>query len=104
MRRILFLLIAVLCFCVPGLAQMQTPVTFSVTNEETPDGKLLVRFSGQVNAGWHVYGTDIPEGGPTPATLTVEKIKGLKADGALRATGKVKRAEDAMFGMTVSYM
>ena len=104
MRRILFLLIAVLCFCVPSLAQMQTPVTFSVTNEETPDGKLLVRFSGQVNAGWHVYGTDIPEGGPTPATLTVEKIKGLKADGALRATGKVKRAEDAMFGMTVSYM
>ena len=104
MRRILFLLIAVLCFCVPGLAQMQTPVTFSVTNEETPDGKLLVRFSGQVNAGWHVYGTDIPEGGPTPATLTVEKIKGLKADGALRATGKVKRAEDAMFGVTVSYM
>ena len=104
MRRILFLLIDVLCFCVPGLAQMQTPVTFSVTNEETPDGKLLVRFSGQVNAGWHVYGTDIPEGGPTPATLTVEKIKGLKADGALRATGKVKRAEDAMFGMTVSYM
>lgn len=104
MRRFLFLLIAVLCFCVPGLAQMQTPVTFSVTNEETPDGKLLVRFSGQVNAGWHVYGTDIPEGGPTPATLTVEKIKGLKADGALRATGKVKRAEDAMFGMTVSYM
>lgn len=104
MRRILFLLIAVLCICVPGLAQMQTPVTFSVTNEETPDGKLLVRFSGQVNAGWHVYGTDIPEGGPTPATLTVEKIKGLKADGALRATGKVKRAEDAMFGMTVSYM
>lgn len=104
MRRILFLLIAVLCFCVPGLAQMQTPVTFSVTNEETPDGKLLVRFSGQVNAGWHVYSTDIPEGGPTPATLTVEKIKGLKADGALRATGKVKRAEDAMFGMTVSYM
>lgn len=104
MRRFLFLLIAVLCVCVPGLAQMQTPVTFSVTNEETPDGKLLVRFSGQVNAGWHVYGTDIPEGGPTPATLTVEKIKGLKADGALRATGKVKRAEDAMFGMTVSYM
>lgn len=104
MRRILFLLIAVLCVCVPGLAQMQTPVTFSVTNEETPDDKLLVRFSGQVNAGWHVYGTDIPEGGPTPATLTVEKIKGLKADGALRATGKVKRAEDAMFGMTVSYM
>ena len=104
MRRFLFLLIAVLCFCVPGLAQMQTPVTFSVTNEETPDSKLLVRFSGQVNAGWHVYGTDIPEGGPTPATLTVEKIKGLKADGALRATGKVKRAEDAMFGMTVSYM
>lgn len=104
MRRFLFLLIAVLCVCVPGLAQMQTPVTFSVTNEETPDGKLLVRFGGQVNAGWHVYGTDIPEGGPTPATLTVEKIKGLKADGALRATGKVKRAEDAMFGMTVSYM
>lgn len=104
MRRFLFLLLAMLGICLQCMAQMHDPVKFTVTDEKTSDGRVLVRFSGQVEAGWHVYGTDIPEGGPTAATLHIDEAQGLKAEGTLRATGKVHRAEDPMFGMTVSYM
>ena len=104
MRRVLFLLIAFLVAYVPGLAQFQNPVKFTVAEEKTSDGQLQIHFTGKADAGWHVYGTDIPEGGPTAATLTIEKMQGLKPEGKLRATGKVHHAEDAMFGMTVSYM
>ncbi len=104
MRRFLFLLLAMLGICLQCMAQMHDPVKFTVTDEKTSDGRVLVRFSGQVEAGWHVYGTDIPEGGPTAATLHIDEAQGLKAEGTLRATGKVHRAEDPMFGMAVSYM
>ena len=103
-RGLLLLLLAALSACLPCQAQMQEPVKFAVTGVKTPDGKFLVRFTGQAEPGWHVYGTDIPEGGPTAATLHIDEAQGLKAEGALRATGKVHRAEDPMFGMTVSYM
>lgn len=104
MKRLLFLLLALVGHCMLCLAQFKSPVTFRVVDEKTSDGKLLVRFVGQVDAGWHVYGTDIPEGGPTAASLTVESMQGLQADGKLRTIGKVHRAEDPMFGMEVSYM
>ncbi|HBE54872.1 MAG TPA: thiol:disulfide interchange protein [Prevotellaceae bacterium] len=103
-RGLLLLLLAALSACLPCQAQMQEPVKFAVTGVKTPGGKFLVRFTGQAEPGWHVYGTDIPEGGPTAATLHIDEAQGLKAEGALRATGKVHRAEDPMFGMTVSYM
>ncbi len=104
MRRASLLLLAVLGVCLSSLAQMHAPVKFTVSGDQVSGGKFLVRFTGQVEPGWHVYGTDIPDGGPTAATLHVEKMEGLKPEGALRATGKVHRAQDPMFDMEVSYM
>ena len=28
-------------------------------------------FNATIDAGWHLYSTDIPDGGPTPATITL---------------------------------
>ena len=87
-----------------AFAQFQEPVKFSVKQNKVSDTELEIVFTGKVDAGWHVYSTDIPDGGPTKAELTLEKEKGVKAKGALRATGKVHRAMDDLFGMELSYM
>ena len=93
-----------ICAFAVALAQFQNPVTFSATQKKVSDDVLEVTFQGSVDAGWHVYGTDIADGGPTRAELTLETQKGVKPDGKLRATGKVQKAMDEMFGMEVSYM
>ncbi len=85
-------------------AQFQEPVKFAVRQQKLSETELEIVFTGKVDAGWHVYGVDIPDGGPTKAELTLEKQKGVKAKGALRATGQVHRAMDEMFGMELSYM
>ena len=87
-----------------AFAQFQEPVKFSVKQNKVSDTELEIVFTGKVDAGWHVYSTDIPDGGPTKAELTLEKEKGVKTKGALRATGKVKREMDDLFGMELSYM
>ena len=91
-------------YTVSCMAQMQTPVRFSVQQKRLSDNSLEVEFVGKADAGWHVYGTDIADGGPTRAELTLEKTVGLKPDGTLRATGSVHRAVDDLFEMEVSYM
>ena len=104
MKRISSLLTLYIFIYTVALAQFQNPVVFSVTQKQTGDNVLEVVFQGTIDAGWHVYGTDIADGGPTRAELTLEKQKGLKPDGKLRAAGKVQKKMDEMFGMEVSYM
>ena len=104
MKRISSLLTLYIFIYTVALAQFQNPVAFSVTQKQTGDNVLEVVFQGTIDAGWHVYGTDIADGGPTRAELTLEKQKGLKSDGKLRAAGKVQKKMDEMFGMEVSYM
>ena len=104
MKRIISLLTLLICVAASVVAQFQNPVTFRVTQKKVADDALEILFQGSVEAGWHVYSTDIADGGPTRAELTIEKQKGLKPNGKLRATGKVQRAMDDMFGMELSYM
>ena len=88
----------------PLWAQFQDPVSFSVDQKKLSDSEFEIVFTGKVDAGWHVYSTDIPDGGPTPATITFEELSGAEPVGKLRATGQVHRAYDNIFEMEVSYM
>ena len=84
-------------------AQFQDPVQFSVKQQKVSDTEVEVVFTGKIDAGWHVYGTDIKDDGPTRAEVTVEKCEGAKTNGKLVGKGNVHRAMDEMFGMELSY-
>ncbi len=102
MRKLLSI-IGLLC-SLSVAAQFANPVKFSVKQNQISDSEVEIVFSGKVDAGWHVYSTDIADGGPTKAELTLEKQKGVKPKGKLTPKGNVHRAMDDMFGMEVSYM
>jgi len=104
MKRITSLLTLFIYISAAALAQFHNPVNIQATQKKVSDDVLEVVFQGSVDAGWHVYGTDIADGGPTRAELTLETQKGVKPDGKLRATGKVQKAMDEIFGIEVSYM
>lgn len=104
MRRIAVSLVLCIMATTVAVAQFLNPVSFSVKQKKVADDVIEVVFQGKTDAGWHVYGTDIADGGPTRAELTIEKQKGVKADGTLRAAGDVHKVMDALFGMEVTYM
>ena len=103
MRKILIVCLGWLC-ALTTAAQFQTPVKFSVKQNKISDTEVELVFTGQIDAGWHVYTTDIPEDGPTRAEITLEKQQGVKPKGKLKTKGKVHKAMDEMFGMELSYM
>ena len=88
----------------PLWAQLHEPVSFSVSQVKLSDSEFEIVFTGNIEAGWHVYGTDIAGGGPTPATINFDERKGVELVGKLTARGNVHKAYDNMFGMEVSYM
>ncbi len=85
-------------------AQIHDPVRFVVEQNRVSEAELELVFTAKVDAGWHVYGTDIPKGGPTKAEVTLEKQEGVEPLGELKATGTVHRAMDDVFGVEVTYM
>ena len=102
MKKLLFLLS--LLVAQTAFAQFHEPVQFSVKQNKLSPTEIEIVFTGSVEPGWHVYSTDIADGGPTRAELTLEKKQGVKPNGPLRPTGKVKREMDEMFGMELSFM
>ncbi len=103
MKRSL-ILIPFLIACACLRAQLQDPVHFRVEQRLAGESRLLVVFTATIDDGWHVYGTDIPSGGPTRAELTVETLEGLELDGELAVKGNLRRGVDDIFGMEVSYL
>ena len=103
MKKISSFLILVMC-SLSLLAQMHNPVSMSVTQNKLSDTEFEIVFSGKADAGWHVYSTDIPDGGPTAATIDFEEQTGVEPVGKLMPKGLVHTAFDNMFGMEVSYM
>lgn len=85
-------------------AQMHNPVSISVSQNKLSDSEFEIVFSGKADAGWHVYSTDIADGGPTAATIEFEEQNGVEPVGKLTPKGHVHTAFDEMFGMEVSYM
>ena len=101
MRKLLSI---IALFCTLGAAaQFASPVKFTVKENKVSDSELELVFTGKIDAGWHVYGTDIKDGGPTKAELTLEKQSGVKPKGGLKGKGNLHKAMDEMFGMEVSY-
>lgn len=84
-------------------AQILEPVSFKSELKKVSDTKAEVVFTGSIDAGWHVYSTDLGDGGPISATFNVEKIQGAELVGKLKPVGKEVSGFDPLFEMQVRY-
>ena len=78
-------------------------VTWSRSVEDkSPTEKVLV-FTATVKDPWHLYGTELPKGGPTPTHLLVDKIEGAELVGGLTSAQKPVEMYDPNFEMTLRF-
>ena len=91
--------ILLLLFAVVVQAQIQEPVKFKSELKTLQAGEAEVVFTGTIDKGWHVYSTDLGDGGPISATFNVEFISGAELVGKLKPVGKEVAAFDKLFEM-----
>ena len=84
-------------------AQIQNPAKFSVQLKAGKTAEAELVFTGKIAAGWHVYSTNLPGGGPTSATFSVEKLDGVELVGKLTPRGKEIKNFDKTFEMQLRY-
>ena len=94
-----FLLLAVVSL----FAQMMNPVHFSSKMKMLKGDEAEIVFTASIDAGWHVYSTDLGSGGPIQASFNVVKMDGAEAVGKLQHRGKEIKQFDKLFDMEVRY-
>lgn len=103
MKKLLFTVIFVLLAATHIYAQQEAPITWSVSarmNSET-EGTLYIRAN--IENGWHLYSTSLPDGGPKPTSFVFSSTDGIKFEGSVKAKSKAIESLDSQFGITLSY-
>ena len=94
---------AMLLMVLTAMAQMEDPVKFTAEIKTGKTAEAEIVFSGRIEAGWHIYSTNLGSSGPTEASFHVNKADGIELVGKLMPRGNEKSHFDAMFGMNVRY-
>lgn len=82
--------------------QILQPVKWSFDSKQVDNDEYDLIFTANIDPGWHVYGTDIPEGGPIATSFN------LKASGDYDLVDKIKTPKpiekyDSAFEMELRY-
>lgn len=102
MKKNLFpLILSLLAFAVH--AQIQEPVKFKTELKNVSATEVEIVFTASIEQGWHVYSTELGDGGPISATFNTDKLTGAQLDGKLRPVGKEVSSFDKLFEMNVRY-
>ena len=102
-KRLLFYWLLSVLLALPALAQIQEPIKFKTEWKQNSDSEAEIIFNATIDKGWHVYSTELEEGGPISASFNIDKIQGAETIGKLTPVGNEINEMDPIFGMKVRY-
>ena len=97
------LVIAVLFTAIGANAQLVNPVKWKFESKRISNSVVEVKFTAHIDAHWHLYNLNIPEGGPIATSIKFLKTKDFKAIGKPKVITKPIKVFDKMFDMNVEY-
>ena len=102
MKKALSILL-LLGLTITAFAQMVDPVKFTSKLEMLKGEEAQIVFSGKIDAGWHVYSTNLGNDGPISATFNPVNMEGVEIVGKLTPKGNEISQFDNMFGMKLRF-
>ncbi len=97
--------ILIACFVlIASLLRAADPVTWRFALQDKGNGTVELSAMAAIQDGWHIYGTELPDGGPNATEMTVGEIRGAVKTGGLKARGAtLHKAFDPAFQMELGY-
>ena len=102
MHRFIISLLAVI-LSTSVRAQMMEPVHFTSQLKTLQGNEAEILFTAIIDEGWHVYSTNLGDGGPVSATFNIVKMDGAEPVGKLQTRGKETKQFDKMFDMELRF-
>ena len=101
-RRFLLIFTLMVIGASCAFAQIFDPVKWKSAIKMTDATNGVVTFTATVDAGWHVYGTQLPAGGPEPTSVQWNN-QGVKLVGGLTPSKAAHKQHDETFDMDLSW-
>lgn len=103
MKRYLLAIIATIAVISGIHAQILKPVTWSSSVEMNDERNGRLIFKASIDEGWHLYGIDLPDGGPNPTTFTFDKVEGMTLNGDITPSRKAHEQVDMVFHLKLNW-
>ena len=101
-RRFLLIFTLMVIGASSAFAQIFDPVKWKSAIKMTDATNGVVTFTATVDAGWHVYGTQLTAGGPEPTSVQWNN-QGVKLVGGLTPSKAAHKQHDETFDMDLSW-
>lgn len=82
---------------------LENPVVWSFDYKTVSQNEITIFLRASINRGWHLYSSDIADGGPVKTSITLEKLQGAAKIGELTPESTPESAFDQNFQMELRY-
>jgi thiol:disulfide interchange protein DsbD len=98
-----FIFLILLAVSIIGL-HAQEPTEWSFSLVDKGNGEVELTATVSIEPTWHVFDIKVPDGGPLPTTVTIEKLKGATKVGGLKTINSKRLTKyDDIFKMEYGY-
>jgi len=101
-KKIAFFLAALL-IATTTFGQIHEPVKWTQELKVTGKNTADIIIQAKIDAGWHLYGMNLPKGGPRATSIVFETMENAKKVGEIQATSKLLKAYDSNFKMELNW-
>ena len=102
MKRILFI-VFLLTTALLASSQIEEPVKWSFSQNKISDNEFELVFTAKIEDGWHMYSTDLPEGGPIKTSFYFEDVENAELLGEPVPNKEVTEEFDQSFQMDLRW-
>ncbi|MCL3778964.1 thiol:disulfide interchange protein [Prolixibacteraceae bacterium JC049] len=86
-----------------GFSQIEDPVKWKTSIKQLKNSEYEIQFKADIQEGWHLYATEIPEGGPVKTSFNYEELNNVELVGEIAASKKAIEKLDTSFDMVLGY-
>ncbi|WP_167615190.1 protein-disulfide reductase DsbD family protein [Maribellus sediminis] len=84
-------------------SQVVEPVTWSFSQNKVSETEYDLLLTAKIDEGWHLYATELPEGGPIQTTFYFEGLENAELSGEISADKEAIDKFDPSFQLDVKY-
>ena len=84
-------------------AQIESPVKWSYAAKKISSTEAVVFLKATIQDGWHIYSTNLKDGGPIKTSFTFTPSKDYSLSGNATEPTPLSKIEKAFNNMTVTY-
>ncbi len=103
MKKFFLLFTLVVASISSCFAQIVAPIKWTSALEMTSDTEGVVLFKASIDKGWHLYGMNLPEGGPRSTVFSFNDVEGAELIGEVTPSVAPIEKVDMVFHLKLSW-